>query len=126
MGRPSLDDIFAEHDEFGLLDLKQRSARSGSTTDRGIMVLLDVTRFVEQNSRLPDPDALGHDEMKLAITWQAVKASPTEKMRAADRLGLLDEKSITPTRGRMMYPRKPSQKALMISLTMMIWMLIPR
>lgn len=96
MGRPSLDDIFAEHDEFGLLDLKQRGARSGSTTDRGIMVLLDVTRFVEQNSRLPDPNALGHDEMKLAITWQAVKASPTEKMRAADRLGLLDEKSITP------------------------------
>ncbi|MEN3168507.1 MAG: GIY-YIG nuclease family protein [Gluconobacter cerinus] len=98
MVRPSLDDIYSEHDEFGLLDLKQRGTRSGNTTDRGVAVLLDVTRFVEQNGRLPDPEALAHDEMKLAMTWGAVKTSPTEKMRAADRLGLLDEKSIAPPR----------------------------
>lgn len=98
MARPSLDDIFREHDEYGLLEIKQRGARSGSATERGVAVLLDVTHFFEKNGRLPDPEALSHDEMKLAMTWGAVKASPTEKMRAADRLGLLDEKPIAPPR----------------------------
>lgn len=97
MARPSLDDIFSEHDEFGLLELKQRAGRgTGAATDRGVTVLLEVTRFVETQGRLPDDEAVGHEEMKLAVTWEAVKAAPSEAMRAVDRLGLLDEKPVEP------------------------------
>ncbi|NIY95768.1 MAG: GIY-YIG nuclease family protein [Oceanospirillaceae bacterium] len=91
MSRPSLEDIFAEDDEFGLLDVKPRAGRGGPAQDRGVAALLEVTVFYERHSRLPDPDAMDHDEMHLGVIWDVVKQAPTDQMRAVDRLGLLGE-----------------------------------
>lgn len=91
MSRPSLEDIFAEDDVFGLLDVKPRARRGGPPQDRGVAALLEVTAFYERHLRLPDPDAMDHDEMRLGAIWDTVKRAPTDQMRAADRLGLLSE-----------------------------------
>ena len=91
MSRPSLDDIFAEDDEFGLLDVKPRAGRGGPSQDSGVAALLEVTAFYERHSHLPDPDALDHDEMRLGAIWDTVKLAPTDQMRAVDRLDLLGE-----------------------------------
>ncbi len=89
MSRPSLEDIFMEDDEFGLLDVKPRAGRGGPSQDRGVAALLEVTAFYERHSRLPDPDAMDHDEMRLGAIWDTVKLAPADQMRAVDRLGLL-------------------------------------
>lgn len=94
MSRPSLEDIFAEDDEFGLLDVKPRGARGGSSPDRGVAAVLEVTAFHECHSRLPDPEAEDHDEMRLGAIWETVKQAPTDQMRAVDRLGLLNEDAL--------------------------------
>jgi hypothetical protein len=91
MSRPSLDDIFAEDDEFGLLDVTPRAGRGGPSQDSGVAALLEVTAFYERHSHLPDPDALDHDEMRLGAIWDTVKLAPTDQMRAVDRLDLLGE-----------------------------------
>lgn len=93
MSRPSLEDIFAEDDEFGLLDVKPRASRSGGAHDRGVAALLEVTTFYERHSRLPDPDAMDHDEMRLGAIWDKVKTTPTDQMRAVDRLSLLGDET---------------------------------
>ncbi|MGY6771318.1 hypothetical protein, partial [Komagataeibacter sp. NFXK3] len=114
MIRPTLDVIFSEPDEFGLLDLKQRTGRGVKLSeDTGVAVLLDVTRFVERTGRLPDEDASDHDEMRLAMTWGAVKVSPTDAMRAADQLGLLEKVPTEPPRS---WKEEPVDEAVPQSL----------
>lgn len=87
--RPTLDDIFAEEDEFGLLDVKA-STVVGATPDRANEAILrEVEAFYERHGRLPDPDALGHDEMRLGVIFDTVSRAPSASLRAMDRLGLL-------------------------------------
>lgn len=40
MTRPSLDDIFAEDDEFGLLDVRLRGSRATVASDQGAGALI--------------------------------------------------------------------------------------
>ena len=49
MARPTLDEIFAEPDEFGLLDVKPAptGTRGG---DRSLSALAEVTRFQERHA----------------------------------------------------------------------------
>lgn len=89
MARPTLDEIFAEPDEFGLLDVKAQ--RAGGEPDRGLIVLGEVAQFFGQKGRLPDPDSHDHDEMRLGTIWASLAANPTPAMRTADRLGILDQ-----------------------------------
>jgi hypothetical protein len=98
MSRPSLEEIFAEDDEFGLLDVRTRASRGGSSQDRSVTALLEVTDFFELNGRLPDSDSIDHDEMRLGAIWNTVKAAPTDQMRTVDRLGLLSEEAAPPLR----------------------------
>lgn len=88
MARPTLDEIFAEHDEFGLLDVKAApvSTRPG---DRSLAGLAEVTRFRERFGRLPDADAADHDEMRLGTILSRLQQSPTPELLTADRLGVL-------------------------------------
>ncbi len=91
MPRPTLEEIFAEPDEFGLLAVKVKS-RASSTGSDGMAILKDVTRFYEQNGRLPDPNSAQHEEMRLGTIWEGLRKSPTDALRQADRLGLLARK----------------------------------
>lgn len=87
--RPTLDDIFAEEDEFGLLDVKA-STVVGATPDRANEAILrEVEAFYERHGRLPDPDAVGHDEMRLGVIFGTVSRAPSASLQAMDRLGLL-------------------------------------
>lgn len=88
MARPTLDEIFAEHDEFGLLDVKAASV-STRPGDRSLAGLAEVTRFRERFGRLPDADAADHDEMRLGTIFSRLQQSPTPELLAADRLGVL-------------------------------------
>ncbi len=88
MPRPTLEEIFSEPDEFGLLEVSPQK-QFASKCDSGTAVLRDVTRFFEQRGRLPDPDAEDHEEMRLGTIWGKLKQSPSLDMLEADRLGLL-------------------------------------
>lgn len=89
MVRPTLEQIFMEPDEFGLLDVHLKS--TGLTPDAGheLSVFNDVNSFFERHGRLPDAEALDHEEMRLGTIWQVVRDKPTEEMWAADRFGIL-------------------------------------
>ena len=90
MTRPTLDDIFAEDDEFGLLEVRLRAAGGANAGDRGVAALREVTAFYERHSRIPDADADDHDEMRLGTIWNRASQTPTDQMIAEDRLGLLN------------------------------------
>ncbi|NNU82204.1 GIY-YIG nuclease family protein [Halovulum dunhuangense] len=90
MVRPTLDEIFAEPDEFGLLEVRLKPGAGSSGPDRALSILREVSAFYERLGRLPDADAVDHEEMRLGTIWEAVRGSPTDEMREADRLGLLD------------------------------------
>lgn len=113
MSRPTLDDIFSEPDEFGLLDVKPAAGRVANNTDRGMAILKDVGAFYQHHGRLPDPDATDHEEMRLGTIWQTVRQSPSEAMRAADSLGLLASKGASALRS---WQDEPAEADIPVSL----------
>lgn len=52
--RPTLDEIFAEEDEFGLLDVKPAAAAGRLADHADEAVLRDVETFHAKHGRLPD------------------------------------------------------------------------
>ena len=64
MPRPTLDDIFAEPDEFGLLDIKL-SANGGRPATDPTTINREIEAFRIKHGRLPDPEALDHEEKRL-------------------------------------------------------------
>ncbi len=89
MPRPTLEEIFAEPDEFGLLNVKPK-ARMQAKTDGAVTIMSEVSVFYETYGRLPDANATAHEEMKLGTIWNKLSKVPSDAMREADRLGLLD------------------------------------
>ena len=64
MPRPTLDDIFAEPDEFGLLDVKLTTIGAKTGADP-TTINREIEAFRIKHGRLPDPEALNHEEMRL-------------------------------------------------------------
>lgn len=87
----SLDEIFEDEDEFGLLD-DIRPARSGvrSASERNAEVVVEVNDFFEAHSRMPDGDGATLEEMRLSIIWDSIKGAASKTMVAVDRNHLLD------------------------------------
>ncbi|TFL16580.1 GIY-YIG nuclease family protein [Jannaschia formosa] len=73
MPRPTLDDIFDEPDEFGLLEvrLKPRGTRPPEL-ERDASVVREVNNFYDLHGRLPSDDATDHDEMRLGTIWRGL------------------------------------------------------
>ncbi|MCL7997032.1 GIY-YIG nuclease family protein [Brucella sp. 21LCYQ03] len=96
--RPSLDDIFNEPDEFGLLNVRPK-ARGGQSTDdeRNVAIVQQTNAFFDNHGRLPDGNADDHDEMRLGTIWEKISANPTEAMHAADTHGLLQSFNLRKT-----------------------------
>lgn len=90
MARPTLDEIFSEPDEFGLLEVTLRPLPTPTGGDRGLAIMHDISAFYERHGRFPNADAADHEEMRLGTIWETVRASPTEEMRQADHLDLLN------------------------------------
>lgn len=91
--RPSLDDIFDEPDEFGLLDVKPRSGQTAAGGDKGLQVTQQVNAFYATHGRAPSVEAADHDEMRLAIIWAAIARDPSPRVIEADVHGLLSPTS---------------------------------
>lgn len=91
MARPTLDEIFAEPDEFGLLDVSPRGNGARQSEDSGLVGLRQISAFFERQGRLPDQDSSDHEEMRLGTIWAKVSATPSSGMLAEDRLGLLSK-----------------------------------
>ena len=90
MKRLTLNDIFTEDDELGLLPIDTSSTRTGQTNRRtGLDLLTQVSHFYEHHNRLPQARAEDHDEMYLAAAWNRLAQAPSQDVKDADRLGLL-------------------------------------
>lgn len=90
MKRLTLDDIFVEDDELGLLPDDALPSRHGRSTRRTELDLLEqVSSFYKDHNRLPDSKAEDHDEMCLAAAWNRLTQAPSLAVKDADRLGLL-------------------------------------
>ena len=97
MKRLTLEDIFAEDDELGLLmDDASPSPQGQGARKTELNLLEQVSRFYEEHGRLPDNKAEDHDEMCLAAAWTRMAQTPSPAMKEADKLGLLAE-STTPS-----------------------------
>jgi len=95
MPRPTLDEIFAEPDEFGLLSVKANALTRADPADKDVAILREVTTFFQRYGRLPVADADGYEEMRLGAIWKKISQDPGETLRAADHAGLLAAEQAT-------------------------------
>jgi hypothetical protein len=98
MPRPTLDEIFAEPDEFGLLNVKPKPVLRAAPADKDVAILREVTAFFQRYGRLPEADADSHEEMRLGAIWKKISMDPGEALRAADHAGLLATEQLAPAR----------------------------
>ena len=74
MARPSLEDIFSEPDDLGLLNVQPAAAPKARDQDKNEVILREVRAFQEKHGRLPNPDAFDHEEMRLGTIWEKLGA----------------------------------------------------
>jgi len=87
----SIDEVLAEEDELGLLDVKIR-ARAARTPEgeRDAQLVRDVNAFFDRTSRVPDPGAFDYEEMRIGMLWsQLIARGPEVDLSEDDRNGLL-------------------------------------
>ena len=84
MPRPTLDDIFAEPDEFGLLDVKAKAGSIRTSAEIGA-IEREVVAFRNRQGRPPDPDAIDHEEMRLGTIWAKMNQPTTPAVQSPPR-----------------------------------------
>jgi hypothetical protein len=90
----SLDEIFDEEDDLGLLrNVKPKKSASSTPDGRNAEIVAEVNAFYETHGRLPDEGGQTIEEMKLGTIWQSIRGSATQAMIAADRNHLLESPS---------------------------------
>lgn len=93
----SIDEILAEEDELGLLNVKirPRGVRT-SEEERDGQLVRDVNAFFERTGHVPDQEALDYEEMRLGTLWSRLVARGTsEDLTEEDRNGLLSDGTFT-------------------------------
>jgi hypothetical protein len=89
----SLDDVFDEPDDLGLLDVsaKTRAAR-GTEAEKTAAVIREISEFYERTGRLPDPSSSSHDEMRLGVMLKKIREQgDLEDFASEDPHGILAE-----------------------------------
>lgn len=87
----SIDEILAEEDDLGLLNvtLRPRAARTPER-ERDAQLVEQVNGFFERTGRIPSPEAADHDEMRLGVIWQRLAdKGPAADLVDVDRNGLI-------------------------------------
>ncbi|SDF87246.1 GIY-YIG nuclease family protein [Rhodobacter capsulatus] len=87
----SIEEILAEEDELGLLNvtLRPRAARTPDR-ERDAQLVEQVNGFFERTGRVPSPEAADHDEMRLGVIWKRLAdKGPAEDLADVDRNDLL-------------------------------------
>ena len=89
--RRTLDDIFAEPDELGLLKVSPPRSSAPSADQRLIAALQSIEAFVAQNGREPQEDVADLNEASQAASLAALRSDPAwaERLADWDTLGLL-------------------------------------
>jgi hypothetical protein len=93
----SIDEVLGEEDELGLLDVRIR-ARAARTPEgeRDAQLVRDVNAFFDRSGRVPDPEALDYEEMRIGMLWSQLTArGPAEDLAEEDRNGLLSGGTFT-------------------------------
>lgn len=87
----TLDDIFAESDELGLLTVAPPKSSAPSADQRLVASLQGIEAFVTQQGREPQKDAKDLNEATLAVQLAALRGDPAkvEGLAEWDTLGLL-------------------------------------
>ncbi len=87
----SIEEILAEEDELGLLNvtLRPRAARTPDR-ERDAQLVEQVNGFFERTGRVPSSEAADHDEMRLGVIWKRLAdKGPAEDLADVDRNDLL-------------------------------------
>lgn len=87
----SIDEILAEEDDLGLLNvtLRPRAARTPER-ERDAQLVEQVNGFFERTGRVPSSEAADHDEMRLGVIWQRLADKGTAAdLVDVDRNGLI-------------------------------------
>ncbi|WP_299230837.1 GIY-YIG nuclease family protein [uncultured Halomonas sp.] len=89
--RRTLDDIFAEPDELGLLKVAPPRSSAPSADQRLVATLQGIEAFVNEQGREPQVDASDLTEATLAVQLAALRSDPAkvEGLADWDTLGLL-------------------------------------
>lgn len=89
----TLDDIFAESDELGLLTVAPPKLSAPSADQRLVVTLQSIETFVAQNGREPQKDAIDLSEATLGVQLAALRGDPAkvEGLAGWDTLGLLED-----------------------------------
>lgn len=90
--RRTLDDIFSDSDELGLLDVSASQSSVSSADQRLVATLQAVEAFVTQNGREPDDEADDLSEATLAVHLAALRRDSdyVKGLAGFDSLGLLE------------------------------------
>src|SRR6266404_2690863 len=95
MGRLTLDDLLAEEDELGLLDVKPLGRPTMSEGTRVVQQFEEINVFVDRRHFVPGEGPEGHKasitERQLQMRLKAYRESPelAEQVRANDRHSIL-------------------------------------
>ena len=95
----SIDEILAEEDDLGLLNVKLRP-RAARTPEgeRDAQLVRDVNAFFDRTGHVPDPEAADYEEMKLGMLWAGlVGRGAAGDLNDDDRNGLLSGAPLTLT-----------------------------
>ncbi len=94
--KKTLQDIFDEEDEFGLLDIKPKVSAVRNDDERLIASFAELNEFYEKHQREPHPNH--GSERSLYARLRGIRENPSkiEQLRAYDRLGLLPEVTTKP------------------------------
>jgi hypothetical protein len=87
--KKTLQDIFDEEDEFGLLDIKPKVSAVRNDDERLIASFAELNEFYEKHQREPRPNSVS--ERSLYARLKGIRENPSkiEQLRAYDRFGLL-------------------------------------
>lgn len=91
----SLDEILAEDDDLGLLQVTLRP-RASRTPDqeKDAQLVAEVNAFYDRKGRVPDPSSADHDEMRLGVIWtRMLSKGAGGEFADVDRNGLLSAAS---------------------------------
>ena len=91
----SLDEILAEEDDLGLLQVTLRP-RASRTPDqeKDAQLVAEVNAFYDKKGRVPDPSSADHDEMRLGVIWtRMLSKGAGGEFADVDRNGLLSAAS---------------------------------
>ena len=97
MARPTLDEILADNDDLGLLDVKLSSSTATSEEDRIKQQLEEINSFIDKHGRIPgatERPSVSEKSLQLRLNALQNNVQLTGQLTALDRHGLFVGKEV--------------------------------